>query len=72
VYQIMVEYVDEYGDSYMVRSGRLSAKLDMLKDNLAKYNKGWILNMNTKQVDVARGFSKRAMCAIAATGVELI
>jgi len=72
VYQIMIEHKDEYGDSYMVRSGRISAKLKMLRNRLAKHSKGWILNMNTKQVVVARGFSKQAMKAIQTVGVEVV
>lgn len=61
MYQLMVEYTDEFGDSYMVRSGRLGLKLKILKRRLSKFNKGWIVDMNSKAVVYSRGFSKQAM-----------
>jgi len=69
MYQIMVEHKDEYGNSYMVRSGRISTKLKLLKKRLKNHSKGWVMDMNSKQIVVARGFSRQAMSAIATMGV---
>jgi len=72
MYQIMVEHKDEYGNSYMVRSGRISTKLKLLKRRLAKHSKGWIMNMNSKKIEAARGFSRQAMSTISVMGVVII
>ena len=72
MYQIMIEHVDEYGSSYMIRSGRLSTKLKQLKNRLAKHRKGWVMDMNSKQIVAVRGFSKQAMSFIQSQGVVIV
>jgi len=76
VYQLMVEYNGGNGDRYMVSSGRLSTKLKMLKNRLAKHHRGWIVKLGVggkgKIVVVARGFSRNAMKAIQSVGVEVV
>ncbi len=75
LFQLMVEHKDEFGDAHMVQCGDSNTNFKRLKTRLSNKRRGWVQQVNadtTKTVLVARGFSRDAMQAIKACGVDVL